>query len=134
MIIVDASVLAHALTDDGPVGQAGQAELARDVHWAGPEHLVVEVFSAIRGRLLGGKIDKRRAYDAVDALAALTIQLLPTVPLLHRMWQLRDNVSGYDAAYIAAAEAHGCTLVTADARLARTGGLQCRVRLGVPIS
>lgn len=132
MIIVDASVLVNALTDDGPVGQVARAELARDLHWAGPEHLVVEAFCAVRGRLLGGKLDQRRAYDAVDALATATMQLLPTAPLLPRMWQLRDNVSGYDAAYVAAAEAHGCALVTADARLTRAGVLQCEIRPALP--
>jgi len=133
LIVVDASVLANAFTDDGPVGDTGRAELARDVHWAGPEHVIVETFSALRGRHLGGKISKQRARDALEALSSAAIELVSTKPLLPRMWQLRDNVSGYDAAYVAAAEAHGCLLVTADVRLARTGGLRCEVRLGVPV-
>jgi Predicted nucleic acid-binding protein, contains PIN domain len=132
LIIVDASVLANALTDDGPVGQTSRAELARDVHWAAPEHVVVETFSAVRGRCLGGKISQQRAKDALDALAVSTIELLSIKPLLSRMWQLRENVSGYDAAYVAAAEFSGCPLVTADVRLTRTNGLRCEVRLGVP--
>ena len=132
MIVVDASVMANALTDDGPLGQAGRDELARDVHWAGPQHFVVEAFSAIRGRLLGGKINKQRAADVVDALATSTLELLPTVPLLARMWHLRENVSGHDAAYVAAAEAYSCALITADARLARANGLQCEIRLATP--
>ncbi len=126
-------MLTNALTDDGPVGQAGRRELARDVHWAGPEHLVVEVFSAVRGRLLGGKLDERRAHDAVEALAAAAIELLPTMPLMPRMWQLPDNVSGFDAPYVAAAEAYGCTLVTADIRLTRASGPRCPIRLGVSL-
>lgn len=132
MIIVDASTLANALTDDGPVGQSARAELARDAHWAAPEHVVVETFSAIRGRHLGNKISRQRALDALDGLATSTIDRLTTTALLPRMWQLRDNVTGYDAAYVAAAETSGCPLVTADARLARTGDLRCEVRLAVP--
>lgn len=132
MIIVDASTLANALIDDGPVGQRSRAELARDAHWAAPEHLVVETFSVVRGRHLGGKISRQRALDALDALATSTIELLSTTPLLPRMWQLRDNVTGYDAAYVAAAETNGCPLVTSDARLARTGDLRCEVRLALP--
>lgn len=132
MIIIDASTLANALTDDGPVGQRSRAELARDAHWAAPEHLVVETFSAVRGRHLGAKISRPRALDALDALAASTIELLSTTPLLPRMWELRDNVSGYDAAYVAAAETYGCPLVTADTRLARTADLRCEIRLAVP--
>jgi len=132
LIIVDASTLANALIDDGPVGQRSRAELARDAHWAAPEHLVVETFSVVRGRHLGGKISRQRALDALDALATSTIDLLGTTPLLPRMWQLRGNVTGYDAAYVAAAETNGCPLVTSDARLARTGDLRCEVRLALP--
>lgn len=134
MIVVDASVLVNAFTDDGPSGEAARLELSRDVHWAAPEHLVVEVFAAVRGRHLGGKISAVRASDSLDALTDSAIDLLPARPLLPRMWQLRGNVSGYDAAYVAAAEAHGCALVTADVRLARVPGLRCAVRLGAPSS
>ncbi len=132
MIVVDASALVNALTDDGPVGQASRAELGRDVHWAGPEHVVVETFSAVRARHLGGKITERRAGDALAALAESALELVGTKPLLPRMWQLRGNISGYDAAYVAAAETCGCPLVTADVRLSRIGGLRCEVRLVVP--
>lgn len=132
MIVVDASTLTNALTDDGPVGQSGRAELARDAHWAAPEHLVVETFSAIRGLHLGGKISRQRARDALDTIMASTIESLATTALVPRMWQLRDNLSGYDAAYVAAAETHGCPLVTADVRLARSGDLRCEVRLALP--
>lgn len=129
MIVVDASVLVNACTDDGPVGQAARVELSRDVHWAAPEHLVVEAFSAIRGRCLGGKITEDRASDALRAVSVTAIDLARTVPLLPRMWQLRANISGYDAAYVAAAESYGCPLVTADARLGGVPGLRCDVRI-----
>lgn len=132
MIIVDASVLANALTDDGPLGSVSRAELAADAHWAGPESLLVEAFSEIRGRLLGGKIGEQRARDAVQALSTLAIELLSTSALLPRMWQLRANVSGYEAAYVAAAEAYRCALVTSDGRLARASGIRCAVRLATP--
>lgn len=132
MIVVDASVLVNALTDDGLVGETSRAELSRDVHWAAPEHVVVETFSAIRGQHLGGKITSQRAIDALDALSVSAVDLLSTQPLLPRMWELRGNASGYDAAYIAAAESHDCSLVTADVRLARIGGLRCEVRLAIP--
>ena len=132
MIVVDASAVANALTDDGPVGQICRAELARDVHWAAPEHLMVETFSAIRGRYLGSKISESRCLDALDALASATVELMRTVLLLPRMWELRANVSGYDAAYVAAAETLDCPLITSDVRLARVTGLRCAVRLAIP--
>lgn len=132
MIIVDASVLANALTDDGALGCLGRSELSRDVHWSGPEHLLVEALAAVRGRLLGGKIEHRRASEALEALEEAAIELLPSAPLLRRMWELRANLTTYDAAYVAAAEAYGGPLVTADRRLTRAPDLGCEVRLAIP--
>jgi predicted nucleic acid-binding protein len=129
VIIVDASVLTNALTDDGGAGQRGRAELAHDPHWSGPEHVIVETFSAVRGRHIGGKISQARAEDAIESLAAASIELLAVAPLLPRMWQLRDNIAAYDAAYVAAAETYDCPLVTADVRLAAASGLRCEIRL-----
>lgn len=133
MIVVDASALTNAFTHDGPVGTLSRAELARDVHWAAPEHLVVEVFSAVRGRWLARTISEGRAQDALSAMVATVIDLVAVAPLLARMWELRSNVSGYDAAYVAVAETFGCSLVTADARLARVPDLRCEVRLALPL-
>lgn len=132
MIVIDASVLANALTDDGEVGDVARHELARDVHWAGPEHLLVEAFSAVRGRLRGGKLGEQRAREATEALAEAAIEFIATAPLLRRMWELRANLSAYDAAYVAAAEACDCTLVTADRRLIQAPGLRCEARLAIP--
>lgn len=78
-------MLANALTDDGPVGQTARGELAQDVRWASPEHLIVEVFSAVRGRVLGRKLEPGRGRDALDAMADSAIELVPTTPLLRRM-------------------------------------------------
>lgn len=131
MIIIDASVLANALTDDGGLGAVGRAELARDTQWAAPEHLIVEAFSAIRGRFLGSRISELRCRDALEALRSASIEHVNTAHLLPRMWELRANLSGYDSAYVAAAESYDCPLLTTDARLARAPGLRCEVRLAV---
>ena len=104
MILVDASVLANAFTDDGPVGSRSREELGRDTHWAAPEHLLVETFSAVRSRYLGHKISEARAAAALDALRMAAIERVSTLPLLGRMEELRDSVNGHDAAYVAAAE------------------------------
>jgi predicted nucleic acid-binding protein len=131
LIVIDASVLANALTDDGAVGQVARAECARDTHWSGPGHLLVETFSAIRGRLFGNKISPERAHEAMEALGDATSELLGTAPLLRRMWELRDNLSAYDAAYVAAAELHECPLVTADASSSQGRSFRCEIRLAV---
>src|SRR5699024_1968776 len=107
----------NALSDDGSVGQQAREELAGDVHWAAPEQLPAETFSAIRGRCLGGYIDPVRARDALDTFAEFSIELLSTRSVFRRMWQLRNNISGYDAAYVAVAESHACPLLSADVRL-----------------
>ena len=133
MIAVDGSVLTHALTDGGPLGAAGRAELARDPHRAAPEHLLLEVFSAVRGLHRGGKISGDEAEEALDGLASATVQLVGIRPLLARMWDLRDSLTGYDEAYVAVAETLGCPLVTADARLVRSAGATCEVRLALPV-
>ncbi len=127
--MVDASALTNALLDDGPVGVACRAELARSRRWAAPEHLGVEAFSAIRGRVLGGRVEEPRAEEAIDALRTARIDVIATGVLLRRMWALRHTVTGYDAAYVASAEALRCPLVTADRRLGRATGVACEIRV-----
>ncbi|WP_319460601.1 type II toxin-antitoxin system VapC family toxin [Micromonospora sp. RTP1Z1] len=129
MIVVDASVLADALVDDGPVGDAARAELTADPHWAAPGHLLIEVMSVIRGKVLGNKLALARAQEAIQTLPSLVIDEISTATLLDRMWQLRGNVTAYDAAYVAAAEMLACPLVTGDGRLAKASGVRCEIRL-----
>lgn len=129
MIVVDASVLTAALTDDGHFGRSCRAELARDAHWAAPDHVIVEAFSAIRGLDRGSKITPTLARDAVDALNTAVIDGIDVRPLLPRMWQLRSNLSAYDAAYVAVAELLDCPLVTADRRLHAAPGSRCEIRV-----
>ncbi len=128
MLVVDASVLADALLDDGHAGDRARDELAADDHWAAPEHIFVEVVSVARGRLLGRKIALRRAEDAVTALVDVAIDKVDPARLVSRMWELRGGVTAYDAAYVAAAEALECPLLTGDLRLARAGGVHCEIR------
>jgi predicted nucleic acid-binding protein len=127
VIVVDASVFAFALLDEGPVGAACREALTEDDRWIAPEHWTIEVLSVIRGNLLGGKISKAQAAEAVAGLA----QLDPVVPrtrvLLPRIWELRSSLPTYDAAYVAAAEAYDCALKTTDGRLSRASGIRCEV-------
>jgi predicted nucleic acid-binding protein len=127
VIVVDASALTDALVDDGPLGDSARRELAADPQWAAPGHLIVEVVSAIRGKVLGGTLTSARAGDAIAALPQLVVVQVGAAELVDRMWQLRHNLTACDAAYVAAAEALGCSLVTGDARLAKAAGVRCRV-------
>src|SRR5690554_4210200 len=92
-----------------------------------PDLVDVEVTAVLRKRWLAGDLDERRFGLAVDDLTALPITRYPTRLLMRRAFELRENVTAYDAAYLALAELLGCALLTADQRLARAPGLRCRV-------
>jgi predicted nucleic acid-binding protein len=83
------------------------------------------VLSVIRRQLSSGTLNAQQANDAVYDLLALPITLYPTTPRLRRCWELRSNVSAYDACYVALAEALDGALLTADARLANAPGTRC---------
>lgn len=69
------------------------------------------------------------AHQALRRLAILPIVRLPHGPLLERCWELKHNLSSYDAAYVALAEMYGTTLLTSDQRLTRSPGIRCDVEL-----
>lgn len=129
MIVVDASVLALALLNEDRIGDAARDALTDDNRWVMPEHWTVEVLSVIRGLLLSGKIGANQADDAAEAVAEIDPEVPPTRVLVERIWELRGNLTTYDAAYVAAAEKYGCKLVTADGKLARASGIRCAVSL-----
>ena len=125
MIVIDASALVSALTDDGDKGDSVRKRLSEDIEWHAPEHLRIEVLSAIRGRCLGGKITPERGAAAVATLKALELVSHSCDGLADRIWELRDNFTAYDAAYIAVAEAQKCPLVTCDYKLKGQGVARC---------
>ena len=122
MIVIDASVLATALGDDGEDGDRARARV-RGEELAAPEIIDLEVASVWRRTLT----DERRAALALADLAELPLGRAPHLPLLPRCWELRHNLTPYDAAYVALAELLGVALVTADRRLARASGIRCVV-------
>lgn len=125
MIVVDASVVVTALADDGPDGDAARARL-RNERLTAPQVIDLEVVSAWRRLAATGALDDRRATLALDDLQALRLERVPHGPLLHRCWELRANLTIYDAAYVALAEALDVALLTADRRLAAAPGARCR--------
>lgn len=129
MIVIDASALAEALTGDGPLAEDARTALSADPRWAAPSHLMVETMSVIRGRLLGGKITRDAAESAVADLHEIVVDRFDESFLLNRVWELRGNLTPYDAAYVAAAEVLDAPLVTADGKLARATGPRCEIRL-----
>lgn len=128
MIVIDASVLAPALSDDGPSGDRARARLTNEALSA-PELIDLEVASVLRGRTNANKLPGRRAALAMHDLTELPLERVPHRPLLARCWQLRANLTIYDAAYVALAELLDARLVTADARLGRVPGVTCTVEV-----
>jgi len=128
VLVVDAGVLATALTDDDTDGDAARARL-RGEDLAAPELIDLEVASVLRRQVQVGTVPQRRALLALDDLAALPIERASHQPLLARCWQLRDNLTVYDAAYVALAEVLDTTLLTGDSRLSRAAGTRCRIEV-----
>ncbi|MFM7251619.1 MAG: type II toxin-antitoxin system VapC family toxin [Ilumatobacteraceae bacterium] len=129
MIVLDASVLANLVGDDGHAGQLARSRVAQSTRLAAPDLVDVETVAVLRRRWRAGDLTARRFRAAIDDLLALPIGRFPTGALMIRAYDLRANVTPYDAAYVALAETLDCSLVTADARLSRAPGLRCRVEV-----
>ena len=121
-------MLAPAIVDAGTDGDTLRARL-RGETIAGPDLLRIEVLAVIRKQLIAGALTATQANDAMEDLLDLPVSVFPSAPLLRRAWALRDNVTAYDACYVALAEALDCPLLTADTRLANAPGTTCAVEL-----
>ncbi len=128
MIVVDASVIVTALGDDGPDGDLARARL-RGERLAAPHLIDLEVASAWRRLAAAGELDLRRAQLALSDLRALRVDRVQHGTLLVRCWELRDNLTIYDAAYVALAELLEVPLVTADSKLPNAPGARCTIEI-----
>ncbi len=129
MIVVDASVAVEVLRASA-VGRSLLAQLgARAESLHAPELLDVEVLHVMRRDVRVGMTTGRRASEAIADLAAWPLTRHGHGPLLERCWQLRANLSAYDATYVALAEGLGATLLTRDVRLANAPGISAKVEV-----
>lgn len=128
VLVVDASVLAPALADDTSDGDAARERL-RGHALVAPELIDLEVASVLRRQLLAGDLDASRVGLAVADLVDLPVRRVRHRQLLRRCWELRHNLTVYDAAYVALAELLDLILVTGDARLSTAPGVRCRVEV-----
>jgi predicted nucleic acid-binding protein len=122
VIVLDASAVVLGLLNNGDARRSLALEPVAVPHLADSE-----VVNAIRAQLLRGQITADDASAAVDRWSRLGVRRYAVVGLLSRVWALRDNLTAYDATYVALAEALACDLVTADARLARAPGPTCPI-------
>lgn len=128
-MVVDASVVANALADDGEDGRLARARLMADDRVLAPDLLDVEVASVLRKRWLAADLADARLDDAIADLRDLPIDRVPTRTLIGRAVELRSNITPYDGVYVALAEAFGCRLLTADRRLAAAPATRCEIEV-----
>jgi predicted nucleic acid-binding protein len=122
VIVLDASAAVSALLNAGPA-RAALADESLQV----PHLIDAEIAAALRRRVHTGSVAQTDGWSALDTWRRLGVVRHPAVGLLDRVWELRENVSAYDACYVSLAEVLDCALLTADARLARAPGVRCPI-------
>lgn len=132
MIVIDCSSLVHFLLDQGNAGAAIRERVGRADALAAPGLLDYEITSAVFGLARGRrgsapKITEGEARKAVTDYQTLALDLHPTLILWERVRELSNNLSVYDAHYVALAESFGVPLVTSDARIGRSAAARCAV-------
>lgn len=128
MIVLDASVLANVVADDGPDGATARHEVRVAGSIAAPDLVDVETVAVLRKRWIAKALSDRRFAAAIDDLAALEFDRYPAIHFARRAYELRANVTPYDAMYVALAELLDCELLTTDRRLANASGPRCPIR------
>lgn len=116
-VVVDASVIIDGLLGDLTIDTAVHGRRIQ-----APVTIDAEVLHALRRRWLAGKITETRVAPLLALFRDITIVRHPVQPLIDRMWSLRQNITAYDAAYVALAESFNIPLLTRDARLAHSSG------------
>jgi predicted nucleic acid-binding protein len=129
VIVLDASVVVEILlqSKDGLRIQERVLDRAESRH--APHLLDVEVIQVVRRYWLAGRIDLQRAGQMLDDLSVMPIERHAHTVLLSRIWELRANLTAYDAAYVALAEALGAPLLTRDEGLASVQGHDAAIEL-----
>lgn len=125
-MVVDASVVVSALLDGGDEGRWSEEVLLTETLLA-PHLAPVEVSNVLRRAALAGRISAEICDLAHADLQRIIFELFPFAPFAARVWELRENVTAYDAWYVALAESAGCALATLDRRLAEARGPTCEM-------
>jgi predicted nucleic acid-binding protein len=123
-VVVDASVVIAAFTGAGPIGAWANTVL-RDSDLAAPHLLPSEVTNVLRRQVARGSLAAATGALALHELSELSFDLMPFAPFQTRVWALRENLTAYDAWYVAVAEGLDWPLATLDQRLVTATGPQC---------
>jgi predicted nucleic acid-binding protein len=130
LIVLDASAVVAVLVGQGP----GAERIRQRVESPGqslhvPHVMDLEALHALRRQTLLGTLSGRRSAEAIEDFKNLAFVRYPHATLVDRIWSLKDNLTAYDAAYVALAEALNAPLVTMDARLAQAPGIRAVVEV-----
>jgi len=129
LIVVDASALIEVLIGASSASRVADRLFDATETLHAPHLLDVEVAQVMRRYSRSGEIDAVRGMQALEDLHDFPIARYPHYPFLRRIWELRRNVTAYDAAYVALAEALAAPLLTRDAKLAASTGHDARIEL-----
>lgn len=127
MTVVDSTAFVGAVASSS--AHAAAAKLLRGSPLHAPALLDIEVVSALRGLAMSAQFSPEQCREALSLLQELPVIREPHGPLLGRIWELRHDLTPYDASYVALAEALGVPLVTGDRRLAQAPGVRCTVEV-----
>ena len=130
MIVLDASAVVEVLVGTGPRSERIREKVERpgqSLHV--PQLVDLEVLHTLRRHILHGTFSRRRSDEAFEDFTNIVFERYPHTSLLGRIWELKDNLTAYDATYVALAEALSVPLVTTDARLARAPGIRAEVEV-----
>ena len=125
-LVVDASVVVGALVLDSEAGRWCEARLTEQGLVA-PHLLPAEVANSLRRRVHAGQVSEPVARGLLSEVGQLALTLFPYEPFGERIWELRNNLTTYDAWYVSLAEAYGCPLATLDHRLVGAPGPRCEL-------
>ncbi|EST27309.1 type II toxin-antitoxin system VapC family toxin [Streptomyces roseochromogenus] len=129
MIVLDCSALVPALTSRTAGAHLLRGRIAQASTVFSPTLLDYEIQSALLGMERGGKLTANQVSKAIDDYRLLPLTRHETLPFFDRIRALRQNLSVYDAQYVALAEALGIPLVTCDARIDRSGAAKCPIEV-----
>ena len=131
-LVIDASLVVSALVDTGVEGRWAESLLA-DGPLSAPHLMPVEVTNILRRAVARGEVTIDVASMAHADLLDLRVELFPYAPFASRVWELRDNITSYDAWYVALAESLGASLATLDHKLAQAVGPRCDFETPPPV-
>lgn len=126
-LVIDASAMVALLSDGGQLGDWASGEVSERALFA-PELMRYETANILRRNRLAGILDETTASAAHRDLLDLVVHLEPYSVVAERVWELRDNLTVYDACYAALAELREAPLLTVDVKLSRSSGPRCAFR------